>query len=257
MHLSDLVPQSLRPFARRVRRVFGGTATKDGAGATTPPPAATRKPSVGTRDELHAFWRDPDAPNRPGLYAEPVERSRFLLEWIEPHVTRSGTVLEIGTNIGRNLEQLRLAGFTNLEGIEISASAVAAMAETYPELTAMATVQNAPVEDVIVTYPDASFDLVFTMAVLEHIHPDSEWIFADMVRICRGVIVTIEDEHGRSRHHTPRDYRAVFEGLGMQQVAEQESSEVMGIDGFHARTFRHATGESGRSAPVLGKIEDG
>jgi SAM-dependent methyltransferase len=255
--LGRRIPEPLRPLARRVRRALGGTAQKDAAGSTTPP-ATGKKAGVGTRDELHAFWQDPDAPNRPELYAEPVERSRFLLEWIEPHVARSGTVLEIGTNIGRNLEQLRLAGYKNLEGIEISANAVAAMGTTYPDLTAMATIRNAPVEDVIVTYQDASFDLVFTMAVLEHIHPDSEWIFADMVRICRGVIVTIEDEHGRSRHHTPRDYRAVFEGLGMQQVAEQEASEVMGIDGFHARIFRHAPDESDRSAPPLtAEFEDG
>ena len=202
-------------------------------------PSRGGPPQVESREQLHAYWRGPDdAPNRPDEYAEHVERSQFLIEWLRPYASTADPILEIGTNVGRNLEYLRQAGFTHLDGIEISSNAVDAMRVRYPDLAATATIHNAPVEDVIRTFADGAFEVVFTMAVLEHIHPDSEWIFAEMVRICHGVIVTIEDEQGRSPHHTPRNYRSVFEGLGMVQLAEQDCSEVMGIGGFVARTFR-------------------
>jgi SAM-dependent methyltransferase len=194
---------------------------------------------VRSREELHAYWRDPDEANRPEGYAVPVERSRFLLTLLEPYCALDDAVLEIGPNVGRNLEHLRLAGFKHLEGIEISSNAIDVMRATYPELAASATIHNAPVEEVIRTLPDAKFGAVFTMAVLEHIHPESEWIFAEMVRICRGVILTIEDEASRTWRHTPREYRSVFEGLGMAQIAEAQPGGSTGLGRrFRARIFR-------------------
>ena len=41
-------------------------------------------------------------------------------------------------------------------------------------------------------------DLVFTMAVLEHIHLDSEWVFSEMARIAKKYLITIEDEKNSS-----------------------------------------------------------
>ena len=35
-------------------------------------------------------------------------------------------------------------------------------------------------------------DLVFTMAVLEHIHSDSEWVFSEMARKAKRFLITIE-----------------------------------------------------------------
>lgn len=113
------------------------------------------------------------------------------------------------------------------------------MRATYPDLAPAVTIHNAPVEDVIRELPDRSFGAVFTMAVLEHIHPDSDWIFAEMVRICRGVIVTIEDEESQTWRHVARDYRAIFEGLGMTQVLEGDPSQIPGFGKkFRARVLR-------------------
>ena len=190
---------------------------------------------------MHAFWRSPDAVNEPAGYAAaPIERSEFLVGLLDRYCQPDDRVLEIGPNVGRNLEHLRRAGYRRLEGIEISGDAVASMRTTYPELAATVSIHNAAVEDVIGTLPDATYGAVFAMAVLEHIHPDSDWIFAEMMRICSGVVVTIEDEVGRSRHHVPRDYRAVFEGLGMQQIEDIDASGIGGlVPGFRARVFRH------------------
>jgi 2-polyprenyl-3-methyl-5-hydroxy-6-metoxy-1,4-benzoquinol methylase len=51
-----------------------------------------------------------------------------------------------------------------------------------------------------------SHDIVFSMAVLEHIHEDSSVVFEEMRRIARKLVVTIEDEHERGWRHFPRDY---------------------------------------------------
>lgn len=194
-----------------------------------------------SRDELHAYWREPDQANRAEGYANPIERSAFLLELLEPFVSRDDPILEIGPNIGRNLEHLRRAGFQQLAGIEISSKALEAMRVTYPDLVPAVTIYNAPVEEVIRELPDQSFGAVFTMAVLEHIHPDSDWIFTEMVRICRGVIVTIEDEASQTWRHVPRDYRSIFEGLGMTQVREGDPSSIPGFGNkFRARVLQRS-----------------
>jgi SAM-dependent methyltransferase len=235
MTFKALVPRPLLPAARRIYGLF-----KPRLDGTIP--GTARRPDVLSQEALHAFWRSPDHVNRPEAYAVPVERSQFLLGLLARHADRDGSVLEIGPNVGRNLESLRRAGYQHLEGIEISDAAVQAMGRTYPELAAVATIHNAPVEEVIRTLPDSSFDVVFTMAVLEHLHPDSEWVFAEMARVSRGVIVTIEDESGRSRHHVPRNYRPIFEGLGLQQVEELDPAGVGELGPtFRARVFSRSS----------------
>ena len=239
LRLLSIVPEAARPAVRRVYRRFRGRSGDPVTGAPGRESRTARGPAaVRSREELHAFWRDPDEVNRPERYTRVAARSRFLVNLMEWYGTPHDRVLEIGPNVGRNLEHLRLAGYERLEGIEISERAVTALRATYKELAALATIHNAPVEDVIREIPDASFDVIFTMAVLEHIHPESEWIFAEMVRICRRMLITIEDEAGRSSHHTPRNYRSVFEGLGLEQIAE---IDPLGLDDlpreFRARVF--------------------
>jgi SAM-dependent methyltransferase len=238
----------IRRVVRRLRRMLRGRSA--GSRAATAPTrvvpggesAGTPKPSgILPKDDLHAFWRAPDAPNRPEEYVAHTGRSRFLVEFIRPHVGSDPTILEIGCNVGRNLAHLYDAGYHRLTGIEINGDALRLLAETYPDMAQASTLINAPVEDAIREIPDASIDLVYTMAVLEHIHPDSEWIFDDIVRISRGAVVTVEDEHGTSIRHTPRDYREVFESRGLRQVAHQSIDAEGGFGtAFEARVFTRA-----------------
>lgn len=231
--------EAARAAQAAARAEAAATRAEQVAAKATPPLSASATPR--SRDDLHAYWREPDAPNRAEGYVNPIERSQFLLDLLEPFVSRDDPILEIGSNVGRNLEHLRLAGFKHLAGIEISSKALEAMRSAYPELVSAVTIYNAPVEDVIRGLPDGSFGAVFTMAVLEHIHPDSDWIFAEMVRICRGVIVTIEDEESQTWRHIPRDYRSIFESLGMLQVREDDPSAIGGFGSkFRARVLERA-----------------
>jgi 2-polyprenyl-3-methyl-5-hydroxy-6-metoxy-1,4-benzoquinol methylase len=200
-----------------------------------------------TRAELHDFWRDPDPANRAERYLDAAERSKFLVELVARHEAAPSKVLEVGCNVGRNLDYLYRAGY-HVAGIEISQTAVSVLRATFPEMAADATIYNAPVEEVIRTLPTEGYDVVFTMAVLEHIHPDSEWIFAEMARISR-VVVTIEDEVNTTLRHFPRPYGEIFTALGLEQVESVHCSAVDGLgDAFWARVFRRAGSQAALTA---------
>lgn len=173
-----------------------------------------------SRARLHAYWRTPDdGVNQPEDYltGRCKQRTETLVSIVERlPISQSAPILEVGCNAGRNLEALRLAGYEKLWGIEISEGAIELMRKQYPELD-YAKIRIAPVENVIEDGVSDCFDLVFTMAVLQHIHPSSEWVFAEMARITR-YIITIEDEYTRSWRHKPRNYGRVFEKLGMEQI---------------------------------------
>lgn len=198
----------------------------------------TRRPR--SRQQLHQYWKTPwDGANLPEGYLKDCEaRSLFLLDIIRKRVERDARILEIGCNVGRNLSYLFSSGFTNLHGIELSSNAVRLLERTFPEMARQTRILNAPIEEVIGDLDDENFDVVFTMAVLEHIHPSSEWVFSEIVRVTRGTLLTIEDERAHSWRHFPRNYKKVFEPLGMTQIEAIGCSEIDGLGGdFVARTF--------------------
>lgn len=225
-----LVPSFLRPYLRPVYRA-----------AMLQYGRLMHRP--GSREQLHDYWRNPvDPGNRPDDYVT-GDRSRFLVDLIQrhdkgPEAVRA-RILEIGCNVGRNLEALRQAGFPNLTGIEINPHAIELLRQTFPELGATAALRNAPVEEVVRTFVDREFDVVYSMAVLEHLHRDSEWVFAEMARISNRWVITIEDEYGIGERHFPRNYGRIFTALGYDQVEVRECADIEGLGGgFYARVFR-------------------
>ena len=192
-----------------------------------------------SRGLLYQYWRQPnDEFNAPHLYIPQLERSKLLLKLIKEYVDFSGKILEIGCNVGRNLNYLFNAGFKHLEGNEISKEAIDLMVKTYPKMAKEIKIYNNPVEWVIKNYESNYFDLVFTMAVLQHIHPDSEWIFPEMARITKKYLITVEDEKGVSWRHFPRNYKQVFDSCGMKQIYELNCKGIKGFNSnFWARVF--------------------
>jgi len=186
--------------------------------------------------QLHAFWRAPDSGNQPADYlAEGHERSDHLAELLLQYGTTADTVLEIGCNAGRNLERLRRAGFTSLTGIEINPDALRLLRARLPELAATARLHEGPAEELLPTLDP--HDIVFTMAVLEHIHDTSadRVVFPHIRRITGRLLVTIEDERDRGWRHFPRDYSRVF--ADFEQVAAWHDPPGC-PPGFVARVFR-------------------
>lgn len=180
-----------------------------------------------TRDWVRAYWRDPPKANAPEAYLPWPDRSTFMTGLIRKYVEVDAQSLEIGCNAGRNMDHLYSLGFRNLEGIELNPKAVRLMKEVYPEMAEVAKIYVGPVEDIIRTIPDNEYDCVFTMGVLLHIHWDNDWIFPEIARITKDILITVEQEEARYYMGFARNYRHIFEALGMRQL-QRISTEIAG-----------------------------
>jgi SAM-dependent methyltransferase len=242
--LGRLIPASLRPAARRLlARLRGASAaTRQPAPRPAPRAGSTSAPApepARTADELRDYWRRPPDGNVPESYRDRPERSAYLVELVGRHAGRDARILEIGCNVGRNLHHLWVAGYHGLTGVEISEDAIVALRGSFPDTAANATLLVGAAEETLPTFADGAFDLTFTMAVLEHIHPDSEAIFDEIRRITSGVLITIEDERSRSWRHFARDYGAIFGARDFTENWSEPVPAATGLpSGFVARVFR-------------------
>ena len=82
-------------------------------------------------------------------------------------------------------------------------------------------------------FPDDAFELVFTMAVIEHIHPDESQVFDEMIRIGRQILA-IEPPGGRSHRQFPWNVPQVFTSRGMKLVSSRPMAEFPSIAGDEA-----------------------
>ena len=168
-----------------------------------------------------------------------TKRSEYLMNKIlDTKIKRDEQILEIGSNIGRNLNYLFEHGFSNLNGIEINKLAVKMMAKHYPVLKAKMLVGS--VESMIKAIPDNSIDLTFSMAVLMHINPRNHFIFKEIARVTKKFIITIELENYYNPPYVfPRNYETIFSELGFRQISESIVDKKIIVTNpiYTARTF--------------------
>jgi SAM-dependent methyltransferase len=175
-------------------------------------------------EEIHRYWKNPDSDNDPHEYAmQHQARSKFLVKLLRRYVPLEGSVLEVGCNTGRNLNAALHAGYRNLKGIEINSDAAELMKKYFPELAKVADIRVGPIEQLVRSVENV--ECVFTMAVLVHIHPSSDWVFPELAKRA-ATVITIELETGFGGRWFPRNYKEVFEGAGMRQVEEIDCGKV-------------------------------
>jgi len=193
-----------------------------------------------TVEDIRNYWRDPnDGKNVRERYqsARAYKRSNYLLSLIT-HLPREYKILELGSGVGRNLSVLHNAGFKNLKGIEISEKSINVMRQSYPELRHN-KIHHSPIESIIDIIPDKEYDLIYTMAVLEHLPFESDWVFHEISRVCKANLITIEDEYTKSWRHFPRNYKVLFEGLGFKQIHYYILTPRQGLfTNFRCRYFK-------------------
>jgi len=190
-------------------------------------------------NSVHSYWltRNSKGSNAYTDYFKNEESSQFLVDLIKKRLDKKEIkILEVGCNVGRNLNALFKKGYKNLYGIEINSNAIDAMRTHYSDMTETVKIFNNKIEDVIKGFTDNEFDVVFSMAVLMHIHHDSEWVFDHLSRITKHYLITIEDETGVAMRNFPRDYKQVFEGIGLKEIECVENIPYFG-HGYIARVF--------------------
>ena len=197
-----------------------------------------------SKGETWDFWKntekDSKTNNSPNSYIEGIERSAYLSTLIKKYLSKKSKILEIGCNVGRNLNYLYEKNYNNLNGIEINENAIKLMRKTYPELYKNSHIHIGATENLIGKFKTDSFDLIYTMAVLEHIHWDSEFIFESIKKISSKYIITIEDEFTSwSDRHFPRNYQKVFEDDNWKQIFTTNCSPIKILDDrFMVRVFK-------------------
>ena len=187
---------------------------------------------------IHDYWKAPqDKGNQPLAYVSQIKRSEYLLDKLMGF-NKDISILEIGCNVGRNLDYLYKNGYANLSGVEISKYALIEFKERYKETHNNISLYNLSVENYYAKNNPPQVKMIFTMAVLEHIHNDSQWVFEKMAEQASRYLLTIEDEGSISWKHFPRNYKKVFEKCGMKQIDFECLSEKQGFHkGFVYRLF--------------------
>ncbi|HUW45749.1 MAG TPA: class I SAM-dependent methyltransferase [Dehalococcoidia bacterium] len=164
------------------------------------------------REDQIEYWINPTPENLPHTYLEHNGRSDMLVDIVKKKIAleNNRTILEVGCNVGRNLSSLESAGYTHLAGVDVNSKAL-------DMVQAKACLMHGPIEKVLprILQP---YGLVFTMAVLQHIPPENDKVFEHIARLGRYNLLTIENEVSQNSRHFPRNYKTVFEKLGMKQI---------------------------------------
>ncbi len=210
----------------------------------------TAPPWVFSAERCQEYWESQGQKsgdlNAPSSYAaKSRDIVRFMHEFWSPEIAPRDSVLELGCNSGANLEGLRAVGFSDLAGVEINPAAVQEMRVVFPELAGIADVRLGSLESVLPVIPSFSRDVVFSMAVLIHVHPSSNAVLEQMVRIARRYVCVIEAEWVTCSYIFARNYRRMFERLGAEHVRSHEISrrslaggQIDEYVGYTARLFR-------------------
>jgi SAM-dependent methyltransferase len=182
---------------------------------------------------LHRYWsRSADRFNDFAEYADAWERSEVLGELLPP-LDPDARILEVGCCVGRNLAYLRRHGYSRLEGIEINPNAVEHLRVQFPELEDC-RIHVGSAEEVLPTLV-GTYDLVFTMAVLIHIHPSSRQVFDEMARLGDRVLCIEAEESGPLQF--PHDIERNFISRGFRLVDTTDLSRFETLQGDPLRVY--------------------
>jgi pseudaminic acid biosynthesis-associated methylase len=152
------------------------------------------------------------------LYQQRYGRSRdeINIDWLKD-IPRDARILEVGANVGYQLEALRRIGFRHLFGVEIQRHCVEQAKVLHPHVDIVEGIASD------LPFKDGFFDLVFTNNVLIHMPPDHlPLVQAEMHRVtCRWVLgfeyyapsVTEIPYHGKRNLLWKADYASLFRSL--------------------------------------------
>jgi len=192
-------------------------------------------------DEVRQDWAERAGQYSPAYYADigPNEVSETLADVLGHYVADDAAVLEVGCGSGRHLEHLRRNGFRNLTGIDVNDDSLDVLAEHYPHLAETVTFHTAALEDFLPECDDGSFDVIYSVETLQHVHPDDAWVFDEFARVTSDLLVTAENEgnspqRGRGEATVScvddefplfhRNWKALFSDRGFAQLIREPTA---------------------------------
>ena len=187
---------------------------------------------------FHGYWKDPehfdgldkDDINTPFSYMGCPEKGKDLVELIKKYCSPTDEIFDIGCNVGRNLDCLYRAGFHNLTGLDINEKAITMGQQFFPDTVGKSKLICSSLEDYLWRDENKRYDVAFTMGVLMHLHPTSDWIYPLFYHTAKKYFITVEDEWNYSNKALPRNYKNIFEDCGFRQVEEKRAVYKNDID---------------------------
>ena len=179
--------------------------------------------------DLHKYWKNPTEENAAEDYFKCPDRSIKLVELFNKYALTDDKILELGCNVGRNLHYLYEAGYHNLMGIDINRQAIELGLQYYAEFSTD-NFECGEIGAELKKMPPNSYDIIYTMATLEHIHPQEQHVFTNMARVARKFIITAEDEKAVFWRAFSYRYKNLFEYLGYKELETFELSWENDID---------------------------
>lgn len=146
-----------------------------------------------------------------------LKRERSLATFVK-QLPLDGSLLEIGSGPGGNLEALREAGATDIAGVDI--------APTMVRLGRSKGFDIQQVDGVSLPFEANAIDCVYSVTVLQH-NPRIEGIFAEMCRVATNRVVLIEDTapkhqgYGTYFRRTPAEYETLANTYGFKLVSSE------------------------------------
>lgn len=199
---------------------------------------------------VRELWARRSGEYSPRYYAYygPNETSAAIRARLDATLDRDASILELGCSCGRHLAHLQEHGYSDLHGIEINDEAFDVMAETYPDLAGKGTFYETAIQNVVPDFEDGQFDAIFSVETLQHLHPDDEWVFAELARIVGERLLTVENEEKGS------EGRGGDEGRGEadEKNAKTDVSYVNDEFPLYHRNWQNVFSEFG-----LAQIESG
>ena len=198
-----------------------------------------------TKDECHNFWRNPNEKNDPEKYLlseQTKKRTEFLISKFEEiDFPKRKSILELGCNAGRNLSALWNAGWKRISGIEINENALVVAQRSHSELRSKELINN----DFESGLPEMleqnyKYDLIFSMAVLQHVHPDSILdVIENVKKLSNKYVITIEYEASKVFPYIENyDYNKLIVDEDWGQISTEEL-DFFGLPGYVFRLFEN------------------
>lgn len=178
-------------------------------------------------------------PNTPDEMQE-LYRRRFGVERTAMNeaflggLDRAARILEVGCNVGTQLNLLSRMGFENLYGVEINPFAIERSHELNKGLPVYITLGSA----LDLPFKDGYFDLVYTSGVLIHIHPDDmATVQREMTRCSREWIWGFEYFVDEGYVEIP--YRGQSNLLWKTDFARRFTENIPGLEVVHEELYTY------------------
>ncbi len=146
---------------------------------------------------------------------------------IWPKIAKDSSILELGSNVGRQAFRLQTEGYTNILRTDLNPLALKAWVFKHTSPAEVVDLEQPT------WLPGRTFDLIFTVAVLEHIYSDK--VLDNIATKATKWICVCEDELHTIDTHKARNYQLEFEKRGWIQ---DKCLQVTPDTAFWARTFR-------------------